>query len=250
MANGKVRITPPLVALIVLAGLGVFPRPARGSIDEPRSVVISADRLFGLAASRTTTENANAQGTVVSETSVSRTDLALLASSPSTIYSIPRLAVDFTVVGGLTVGGAFGFATGGSANSTTRDTTTTETEGPDSTAFLLAPRAGFAYSLGKLLGLWVRGGFTYARTTTERDTVILGQTVTTKSISSGFALDVEPALTVMPFDHFGFLASAVLDLPLTGTLKSQTITATSTTSLERDQKVRNLGVLCGLFGSF
>jgi hypothetical protein len=223
-------------------------RPAQAAgIDEQGALLISVDRLFGIANSRATREQTTGQNVVI-QRSTSRTDLSLLTSTPGSVYSLPRLAVDFAVASRFTVGGALGFATGSSSVSSTSGSTTTEVDNPDTTSFLVAPRVGFAMSLGNVLGLWLRGGITYFRSTTESETVLLNQVTSFRAITSGVSFNAEPTLAIMVAPGFGFTLGVVVDLPLTGEQRGETRRAGTTTTTEVDFMIRNLGVMVGLLG--
>jgi hypothetical protein len=239
MARISKTLAAPLGTLLALA---LAAPAARAAGVGDHSLMISADRLFGVANSKTSMETTNA------ENSVSRTNVSLLASSPESAYSIPRLAVDVTLLGGLTLGGAVGFATGSSSVKSTAGTASTEVDGPDVTSYLLAPRVGWVLPLGGLAGLWLRGGVTYFRSKSKSDTTIVNVPGSNSTITSGFSANLEPTLTLMPADSFGFAISLVADLPLTGSQTSERVRGSVTTTTDNDVSVRNIGIMVGVFG--
>lgn len=230
--------------LFALAGLltprtaGAVPGVARGT------VMVSAERLFGLSLNRTTSDTGGGSS------SVDHTGFSLFLSSPSTVHMLPRIAFDFAVTDGLTLGGAFGFSIGDRDTSTTNGNNTTDVEGPTSSALILAPRVGYALGLSHVLDLWLRGGVTYYRTNTESERTIAGALTTASNRSSGLSLDIEPTLIVKPFDHFGFTAGLLVNLPLAGTHTTQLTVGNTTTSNSNDETIRNFGIVAGMLGTF
>lgn len=230
----------PLCLLLTAGVLLGAPTAAHAAIDEKGAVLISAERLFGISNSKTTLSVTNLG--VTNKQSQSRTDFSVLASSPSNAYAVPRLALDVLVANSFTVGGALGFASGSGSSSITRAGTTTGSDSPDTTAILLAPRAGFAKSFGGRTAVWARAGLTYLRSSTEN------ASETVKLTAWTLALNLEPNLVVMATDSFGFNVGLIVDLPLTGKQEQETRVGSSTTSVEVDYGLRNLGLMIGLIG--
>jgi hypothetical protein len=209
------------------------------------TVMVGAERLFGLTFNRTTT------ATNAGDRSVDHTGFSLFLSAPTTVHMQPRLALDFLVADGFTVGGSFGFFVGDRETSTTNGGNTTMDDlRPITTAVVLAPRAGFALGLGNVLSLWLRAGITYFNTGDERDIMIGGATATIANRTSGVAFNLEPTLLISPFPHFAFTAGLVADVPLTGTLKTETTIGNTTTTTSTDRTIRNFGAVAGLLGMF
>ena len=156
-------LIPTVVALASL--LTASPGLAQGAFGGPDAVgtiILSVDRLFGVV-SGTQTEEVSEQG-FKSETTVTSTEVSLLGRGPATVgalfFSTLRLALDFLISDGLTLGGGIGFASvsqevesevtfdGGS------DTTTDD--GPTVSGLVFAPRIGYLAVFNETVGIWPR----------------------------------------------------------------------------------------------
>lgn len=105
--------------------------------------VISAERLFGLAA---TTSKITLSGTD-SKDSVTRLNLLTNANQDPLGYSAPRLAFDYFVADAISIGLALGFS------STSDDV--------KNRYFAVTPRFGYAFMFSEMFGVWPRVGATY-----------------------------------------------------------------------------------------
>jgi hypothetical protein len=161
---------------------------------------------------------------------------------------VPRLAFDFALTEGLTLGGALGFVVSDYGTSTTNNNGTVDRSGPSQTTFLLAPRIGYALGLGRVLSLWLRGGITYFNASVgNEDTPVI--TNRTERLW-GIGLDLEPTLLIVPVPHFGFTVGAVVDLPLAGKQSVERTVGGITTTTSITTTVRNFGLMAGLIGLF
>lgn len=228
---------------LVAVALAIAGRPAAARDFGDRSgVFLSADRLFGAATTKTTRPSAG---------DLRQSSFGLFLATPSTVYQIPRLAVDFVPTNGLTLGAALGL----SIATADRDDGLDSVQAPTVYGFLVQPRVGYARALSARLGLWLRGGFTYFRQTAEAEVVIVNRTVESKATSWGISMNFEPGVVVFLAPGFGLQVGLLADLPLTG---SQEITrasvsgggAVTETTTSTDESVRNIGVAVGLVGAF
>jgi len=194
-----------------------------------RTVMISAERLLGLTAMRTSQDIPGGELNI-NQTRVGLTMAPTLANP--NIYAVPRLALDLTPIDGLTIGGALGFAAGDFDASTSM------------TAFLVAPRVGYVLGLSHVINLWLRAGFTYFNITTTNDPDTRSDTLW------GMSLNVEPTLMIAPFDHVAFTAGLALDLPVAGKQSTERKVGNITTTTSVGFLVRNLGLAVGMVVSF
>lgn len=216
-----------------------------GGIAGKGSFFISAERFFGLQIHSGTLERTT--GAVTTKTTDSRTDFGLLIGNPNAgPHNIPQVGLDYAVIDGLTIGGAIGFWTGSTKRKFENNTTTVERDGDSFNAFKISPRVGYIIGLNDSMGIWLRGGFTFFTTgTTSYDDN--GVKDGTTSIS-GFALNLEPGFLLMVSQHFGFGANINVDVPLSGKLKTESITGSTTTSREDTYKELNFGLTFGIVG--
>jgi len=260
------RTTIP--AAIALACLGVVrqahAQTAVSGFGNPGQFIVSADRLFGLNVWSVKTEDqpTATDPTPSNPTKASGTGINLLwggdasaaaAGTPNApVYSIPRLAFDYVVIPGLTVGGAIGyFHRGGSTESTNIAGVTTSVDSPSGNALLFNPRVGYIFDFTPLLAVWARGGFTYFWAKSEGT---VGPVMTKNSID-GLALTIDPQLVITPVPHFGITVGPMIDIPLFGSSKGEQTTTLgpggSMTELsEASVKISNWGISAGILGYF
>ena len=216
-------------------------------------LILSADRLVPVFShsnvSVTRTEN-----NVTTTTSQSGSSTSLLFGrnvGVDTVHTIPRVAVDFTVIDRLTVGGAlaFGFTLGGEVESEVGNVRRS-IDTPSVTAIGLAPRVGYILPLGSVLAFWPRGGFAFysVRTKVERD----GNNGRETDIDSDsvFSLDLDPQLAIIPLPHFFFSFGPLVNIPLTGSRNSEAIRGATTTTRTDDLSVFQVGITASLGGWF
>jgi len=224
MLRRSLYISSLLVVSLAPAGA----RAATPGIAQ-RTVMVSAERFLGLTAMHTS------QDIPGGELNINQTRLGLTMAptlSNPNIYAVPRLALDFTPIDGLTLGGALGFAAGDFDASTSM------------TAFLVAPRVGYVLGLSHLLNLWLRGGLTYFNITTSNDPDTRSDTLW------GMSLNLEPTLMIAPFDHVAFTGGLVLDLPVAGRQSTERQVGNITTTTSVGLRVRNIGLALGVVISF
>jgi len=242
-----------LAAATVLFGFALGPTPAiaqETGFGHPGQVILSADRLFGLNFTNTTMEDA----VTGSKQSQSRTNISLLWP-PLTLdtlspYTIPRVAGDFIVVAGLTVGGSIGFVRStGKIKSEPVGTPSTERDADTITIFTFAPRIGYALAIAPGIAFWPRAGVTYYSFNVESTST--GPTpVTDSDTLKGFGLNLEPLFVFSPVPHFGITAGPVVDLPLSGSLSSETTPSTAPNPPDDKYRFTNFGLALGVLGYF
>jgi hypothetical protein len=237
-------MTPKAKILLVLA-LSIAPAAAHAAASagvDHGTIMIGAERLFGLSLSRETTATNNG------DNSTDNTTFTLLYSASPNVHMTPRLTCDFVPIDGLTIGGGIGFGVGSLDDSRTRNSATTNTDGPTSTWIIISPRVGYVLGLSSLAKLWLRGGLTYFWMNTDFPSAIPNTSVSSRL--TGLSLDLEPTLLLQPFTHLGFTASLLVNLPLTGSFTTDTTVGGTTTSTSVDRTIRNFGLAVGMVGRF
>jgi hypothetical protein len=224
--------------LLLAAALALAPTAAHAATPgvQHGTMMISAERLFGLSVSHTT------QGSGDAEVELDQTHFGLVVAplSPAPhVYLLPRLAFDFAIIDGLTVGGSLGFDVG--------DTTVGNGK-PSFSTFLIAPRMGYVLGLSRPLSLWLRGGLTYFNFTFHPDN--LPANTDRSTTTWGMSLNLEPTLMISPFEHVAFTAGLILDLPLAGKASTETTVGSITTTTSIDHGIRNIGIEAGLVVMF
>lgn len=171
----------------------------------PAGVAVGLERAFGLELASETQEFMGVESTQ------SETTFGLGLGYPATLFSTTRVGVDYIMDSGLSLGSGIGFVTYSSEFETEGESG----DGPSVTGFLIAPRVGYFLAFTPSVGLWPRGGFTYASTGTE-STVSngLGGEETVEGSQSDLALTLEAPLVVMPAANVGILIAPTFDYSL------------------------------------
>src|SRR5262249_33522524 len=146
------------------------------------------------------------------------------------VHSLPRVAVDFTIIPRLTLGGAiaFGFGLGGSDESETIAggvKVTRSADAPTATAIGLAPRVGDIIPLTEHLAFWPRAGFAFYSVSARSDQTIGNDPNNVRTVSvtdTLFSLDLDPQLTIVPVEHFFFHVGPLINIPLSGSRSTET----------------------------
>ncbi len=224
------------IAIGIILSLGGASARAEGPGDfgQTGQVVLSVDRLFGYLHLQTTeTQNGTRTTTTADIVSGFGNGISLL-----TLYSAPRLALDYFVTDRFTLGGsATVFHASVSSSSTPGVTTTTSTLW----GYSLAPRLGFALPLGSGVSFWPRVGFTWVQ---------LSQSFSGSSQDTDvYALTIEAPFLFRVGSNFFLTAAPTLDLGLGGST-SQTSTFGGVAAPGVDSKETDVGVLFGAGGFF
>lgn len=222
-------------------------------------LILTADRLFPLF-SYSSVSTTSTQGNTTRTESTRGTSLVMLIGTEPEVgvmHTIPRVGVDFTVTDRLTIGGSIMLAFGLSGTRKTEvvsgpTTTTREVDAPSRTIFGIGPRIGYILPIGDVLGLWLRGGFSFYSDRTKQTSINQGNnndTVTT-STATAFSVDLDPQLAIVPIRHVFFHVGPIVNIPLTGSQKVETTSGATTVSVSNDISIFHLGVSTGLGGWF
>ena len=180
---------------------------------------VSAERLFGFSyASQSTTQEV--AGTEI-ERSASFTSFSLLGKvstvsaswATNTLYSFPRLAGDYFVIQGLSLGAGLGIVTGSSSLEQKSGNISREDDGPSFMGFLIAPRVGYAFPFTASVGLWPRGGITYVHGGVDVDG--------NETNINATALTLEVPLVIAPVPHVAIGIGPSFDIGLGGSVSDE-----------------------------
>jgi len=207
-----------LSALVVSFGLSL---PALGSAQElgrKHDVVFSVDRLMGV----TGTHVAGNTGPVEYHDDFTSLSFGWRATPDGlSPFDVPRFAFDYLIIDHLSIGGSLGYA---SVDADQQN---------DFSTFIIAPRIGYAYAFGRVVGIWPRGGFTYHSTSVDNG-----------FDEKGFALTVECPFTFSPTQHFAFHIGPTFDVDMFGDRDTRVAVN------EGDRTYRAFGVNGGILGWF
>jgi hypothetical protein len=208
-------------------------------------VIVSADRLFGLSFWSAKTDHDNN----VSVTS-SGTAFNLLWGDTQDIigpYSVPRAGVDFAVANSITLGGSAAFVSHSGKDELAQTGMTASADRPTITAFALAPRFGYILGVNQTIAFWFKGGLTFFSSKSETTTMAGATSTTSTGTLSGFSLNIEPELVILPVPHFGFTVGGLADIGLSGNLHEENSGATALAS-DHSTKINNFGITFGILG--
>jgi len=204
-----------LTALALCLGLSSPALASAQELGEKGEGVLSADRLMGISANRISGEQGNNHYSN-DWTSIS---FGWRTSPDLSPFDVPRLAFDYMVIEHLSIGGALGYVSH-------------DGDAADSSSFIVAPRIGYAYAFGRVVGIWPRGGFTYHTTSFDNG-----------FDEKGFALTLECPFTFSPAPHFAISIGPTFDVDLFGDRDRAPIN-------KGDRIYRTFGLNVGLLGWF
>jgi hypothetical protein len=207
-----------------------------GKPVEAHTFAVSAERMFGITHTSFKLEIPAASQTSSYTTLTFLSRVAGVSDAP-TIYSSPRLAGDFFVIDGLSIGAALGFV---SYSTSTEAGGMGSQDGPSGSGVLFAPRVGYAYMFTPLFGIWPRAGITYLGAGTDPPN---GGGGTGTHL---WAFTAEVPFVIAPVPHVGFHIGPTLDLGLGGG-QSRTAGGVETTI---DATATEFGIQAGMFVYF
>jgi hypothetical protein len=223
---------------------------------EKTQLIITADRLMPLFSysSQTVTETRNG---ATLRTSDSGTSAAfLLGSEPSlgSVHTIPRVALDFTVVHHLTLGGSIvlAFGLGGTHEDDFGNNTTRKGDAPKTTVIGIAPRVGYVIPLASTFAFWPRAGFAFYSVSTKTSNFQGNNNIeiVTTNNDSLLSLDLDPQFVWAPIPHFFFHFGPLVNVPLSGSRSVETATGATSNTTKSDLSVFHFGISAGLGGWF
>ncbi len=205
-----------LSALVVSIGLLAPALAGAQELGAKGDAIFSVDRLMGI----TGTHVAGEAGGLKYETAWTSLSFGWRASPDLSPFDVPRFAFDYLVADHFSIGGSFGYAS------------LDVDDGNDYSTLVIAPRVGYLYSFGRVVGIWPRGGFTYH--TTNIDNLF---------DEKGFALSLECPFTFSPASHFAVHVGPTFDVDMFGSRDPSPID-------KGDRTYRTIGLNVGLLGWF
>lgn len=206
-----------LSAVILALGLVCPALAGAQELGSKGDVIFSADRLMGITGTKHTIEQGPLPDAENDFTTVSFGWRMAPDGSP---FDVPRLSFDYTLFDSFTLGGSLGYVS------------VDPDDGQDFSAFLLAVRAGYLHSFGRVVAIWPRGGITYHTWNLDDD-----------FDASGMALTIECPFTFSPAQHFAFHVGPTFDIDIFG---ERDLAAAG----DVDERYRAFGVNAGILGWF
>jgi len=217
------------------------------------TAIVSVDQLMPIVDYESTTET----GAGGSKTTDSATSIALVTAgggngaSAISFKVLPRIAFDYVVGPGVTLGGSAWVFTNLSANQSTTPGgggSSTSTDEPKGTYWGVAPRVGYVFPLGDVVAVWPRVGIEYGDI--EIGSVTNNGVTTSGGSVNQLALDLDGLLVVTPVRHFGFTIGPTAGVPLTGKINSTTTIGTVSNTTSTDVSMWYVALTLGVLGYF
>ncbi|HTQ03534.1 MAG TPA: hypothetical protein VMI54_06740 [Polyangiaceae bacterium] len=179
------------------------------------------------------------------------TSFGLLGVDSHSPSALPRLALDYVVYQGFTVGGSVMLSTRGmSLSGSGQKPAAPPSANDDGMTLFGGVRAGYAYPFDSTFGIWPRLGLSYAYMTSRTELVDppTGKSSGSYEVDSGLAtLNLEVLFAVSPIQHIVVLAGPYADVGLGG---SYTLLQESTELDKRSANLTSFGLLvhaCGYY---
>lgn len=185
------------------------------SLERKGNAIFSAERMMGITATHVSWE----EGAFDAENDY--TSFSFGWREAPSVFDIPRVAFDYTIIDHLSIGGSIGFYS-----------IDPDEGGGDLSGFVLSPRVGYILEFGRVVGMWPRGGFTYHSGERPND-------------NHGFALTLECPFTFSPAEHFAFHVGPTFDVDMFGEAEN-----IGPGNVDVDQNYRTFGLNAGLLGWF
>ncbi len=263
--NGVVRAS---IALgIALAGSTASAQGKVDNIGNAGGIVIGAERLVGVYHSKinTTSEQSTTVGgttiTSKSDLDTDRTTFAVFGNAAESPTQVPRLALDFFPIDGLSIGGSFMYlASNGKLKGTqslsgaVNQEQKVDSKLPTESVLIFQPRLGYAFAFNDIVGLWPRAGFAYTHLVVKQEVTTtdaqgneqkFDDTITVNLTN----LTLEGMLFVSPFSNFAFVGGPFVDIPLGGSQKEESSLPNSQTQ-DSDSKLTCYSAMIGIAGYF
>ncbi len=229
-----------------------YPAPkAIENIGKTGQFIFGVERITGLfvdSESLTYKDPATRAQTKYTYHSTSFGLLGVDSHSPS---ALPRVALDYVVYQGFTVGGTAMLSTRGmSLSGSGQKPAAPPSANDDGMTFVAGARAGYAYAFDSTFGIWPRLGLSYAYVSSRNELVdpMTGKSSGSFEVRSSLPeLNLEVLFAVSPIQHIVVLAGPYLDLGLGG---SYTALQESTEFDTRSANLTSFGLLvhaCGYY---
>ena len=218
--------------------------PVRSSgidnLGEEMQFVFGVDRVMGISWDRLTLES-DVGGTTVTQTTKT-TNISLFGSGGGQTTNIPRLALDFFVTEGISIGGSLVYLHRSISQELDPDPGNASGDVGSGSLFAIHPRVGYAYPFDETFSIWPRLGITYFSYTEE--VIDVSETTT-----SGFDLTGEVMLGISPMSNFAILIGPYLDLGLSGTQETTDLSPGGATT-ELDSTLTSFGLAVSIVGYY
>jgi len=185
------RVWPRVLGCALL----LLPAAARADAIAKHTFALGAERITGVFHADEKWNTGNASG------SNGVTTLALFGMNGGgdlvDAWQLPRIAMDYFVANGFSIGGSFVVLSRSPENSNRTD-------------FIIAPRVGFGYMFSRVVGIWPRIGMSYWHGSWSNDPGNLN------ADAHSFAFDLDVPLLIAPVRSFAITLGPLLDVGFAG----------------------------------
>ncbi len=213
------------------------------NLGEEMQFVFGVDGVMGVDIIRDKTERSAGGQTV--ETTQKSSQISLFGGGAAVL---PRLALDYFVTEGISVGGSFIFIsrsgeieTSGGGQSQTQD-------GGSQQLLAIHPRVGYAFPFDETFSIWPRLGFLYTSTANTPGDPVGGGTAGPDTTDTATDVTLEAMVGISPFSHFAILVGPYLYLGLGG--KDESPAATGNGVDEDDRTLTLYGLTTSIVGYY
>jgi hypothetical protein len=226
------------------------PKPIE-NIGKTGQFIFGVERITGLFIDSQSLSYKDPTTRTQTKYSYKSTSFGLLGVDSHSPSALPRLALDYVVYQGLTVGGSVMLSTRGmSLSGSGQKPAAPPSANDDGMTLFGGVRGGYAYAFDSTFAIWPRLGLSYAYMTSRNELIDpqSGKSSGSYEVRSGLsALNLEVLFAVSPIEHIVVLAGPYLDVGLGG---SYTALQESTEFDKRSANLTSLGVLvhaCGYY---
>jgi hypothetical protein len=260
---------PPFIALLVASLTALAPQafaqnpayqPAPAYYPAPRPIenigktgqfIFGVERITGLFIDSQSLSYKDPTTRAQTKYTYKSTSFGLLGVDSRSPSALPRLALDYVVYQGFTVGGSVMLSTRGmSLSGSGQKPAAPPSANDDGMTLFGGVRGGYAYAFDSTFAIWPRLGLSYSYMTSRSELVDpqSGKSSGSFEVRTGLsALNLEVLLAVSPIQHIVVLAGPYLDVGLGG---NYTALQESTEFDKRSANLTSFGVLvhaCGYY---
>ncbi len=192
------------------------------NIGRQNQFIFGIERVTGLFFDRQTITYQNPVSGADEDFVFKSTSLGLLGVDSASPSAMPRFALDFGLLAGLTVGGSLMISTRGmsaSGDATAQPTAPPPTANHDGLTLFGSARVGYAYAFDSTFSIWPRVGLAYASSSAQgelRDPGTGASFGTFEYKAHFFTGNLEVLLGISPLKHIVLTAGPYVDIGLGG----------------------------------
>jgi hypothetical protein len=223
------------------------------NVGVDQQIVFGVDRAMGIFFDRITLEPEG------STTTNSTTSVALFGNASGDVgglgpsmTTIPRLALDYFVTEGVSLGASFMYIVQSGEEETEPESGSSNTRDlPTQSVLVIHPRIGYSFIIDETFAIWPRAGITWGRAASESTLTnpTTGASVTSESSRTALDLSLDIPVVISPMEHFAILIGPYVDLGVSGTAETPSLTNPGETT-DVDSKQTSFGLATGVAGYF